>query len=156
MTIEDDIDFLEKVPTLRVLGPTALRILAIGAENQSIPSGDTLFSAGDKADAGYVIQQGSFRLKANPSEGDDKAAVAGPGSLLGEIAMLRDTVRPMTAVAAEESTVMRIPRSLFLKMLEGFPDAAQRLRNHLAARADRTADEIRGVRTSLDPRMRGN
>ena len=32
MSIEDDIAFFERVPTLRLLGRTALRILAIGAD----------------------------------------------------------------------------------------------------------------------------
>ena len=34
MSIEDDIAFIERVPTLRMLGRTALRILAIGAESR--------------------------------------------------------------------------------------------------------------------------
>ncbi len=38
----------------------------------------------------------------------------------------------MTAIAAEPSTVLRIPRSLFLKMLEGFPDSAWRLRDYIS------------------------
>ena len=37
MSIEDDIAFLERVPTLRLLGRTALRILAIGAESRYGP-----------------------------------------------------------------------------------------------------------------------
>jgi hypothetical protein len=32
MTIEDDIAFLDRIPFLRRLGPSALHILAIGAE----------------------------------------------------------------------------------------------------------------------------
>ena len=33
--------------------------------------------------------------------------------------------------------MLRIPRSLFLKMLEGFPDAARKLRDNWAARTER-------------------
>ena len=36
MTIEDDISFFERVPTLNQLGRQALRILAIGAESRYI------------------------------------------------------------------------------------------------------------------------
>ena len=151
MTIEDDIAFLEKVPTLGVLGLNALKILAIGAESRSVLAEETLFSSGEKADAAYVVQQGSFRLKASPSDPDDQAAIVGPGTLLGEFALLTDTLRSMTAIAAEPSVVIRIPRGLFLKMLDGVPEAAERLRNHLAARVDRTANEIRNVSTTLDP-----
>ena len=69
MTIEDDIAFLERVPSFSILGRDALRILAIGAENRYVHSGEVLFSAGDPADAGYVVQDGSFSLSAeNPTE----------------------------------------------------------------------------------------
>ena len=58
--------------------------------------------------------------------------------LLGEMAMMADTYYGMTATATTPSTVMRIPRSLFLKMLEGYPDAARRIRDHIAVRAEQS------------------
>ncbi|MBK5959936.1 hypothetical protein CCR97_17250 [Rhodoplanes elegans] len=148
MSIEDDIGFLASVPTFRLLGPNALRILAIGCESRSLDTGDTLFRGGEPADCGYVVQEGAFRL--DPGRPDGPLVSVGPGVLLGEIALLIDTVRPVTATATEPSTVMRIPRQLFLKMLEGFPDAAFRLRDHLATRAMETADDIAQVRANLD------
>ncbi len=45
---------------------------------------------------------------------------------------MAETVHSMTATATTPSTVMRIPRSLFLKMLDGYPDAARRIRDHVA------------------------
>ena len=61
--IEDDIMFIERVPTLRMLGRDALRILAIGAESRYVHKGEVLFTAGETADCGFVIQEGSFRLE---------------------------------------------------------------------------------------------
>ena len=74
----------------------------------------------------------------------------GPGTLLGELALLTETKRPVTATAREPSTVIRISRSLFLKMLEGYPDAAQRMRDVMMARADQTSREIINIRAALD------
>lgn len=148
MTIEDDIAFFEQVPTLRVLGQQALRILAIGAESRYLHQGDTLFSAGDSADCAYVIQEGSFRLTpANETGGKGTRLPA--GALLGELALVIDTKRLATAVALEPSTVIRISRSLFLKMLEGYPDAALRLRDYMAQRADQSTREMGSVRSAL-------
>jgi CRP-like cAMP-binding protein len=148
MTIDDDIAFMQRVPSLAVLGTAALRILAIGAESRSVYEGEVLFRAGERADAGYVIQRGSFVLKPAQPEGAEET-IAGPGTLLGELALLTDTVRPARATARETSTVIRIPRSLFLKMLEGYPDAAQKLRDDMAARALQTARDMQTVRTKL-------
>ena len=147
MTIEDDIAFLEGIPSLRLLGRDALRILAIGAESRTIHEGISLFGEGEDADCAYVVQEGSFDLVAEKS--NIPASVAGPGTLIGELALLAETKRPVTAVAREPSSVVRIPRQLFLKMLEGYPDAARRMRDAMAARVNQTAGEFARVRSVL-------
>jgi CRP-like cAMP-binding protein len=149
MSIEDDIAFLERVPTLALLGRDALRILAIGADSRYLHDGDVLFSHGEAADAGYVVQEGSLSLA--PVRGEAEPVMVGPGTLLGELALLTETVRPVTATALEPSTVIRIPRSLFLKMLEGYPEAAVRLRENFLTRADDSDVEMHKVRSVLDP-----
>jgi CRP-like cAMP-binding protein len=151
MTIEDDIAFFERVPTLGLLGRDALRILAIGAESRYVHGGEVLFGAGDEADAGFVIQEGSFSL-ASGSAGDDEPLVVGRGALIGELALITETTRPATATALEPSTVLRIPRGLFLKMLDGFPSAAEKLRDILASRSDQSTAAIYAVRGILDAR----
>jgi len=147
MTIEDDIAFFERVPTLSLLGRDALRILAIGAENRYVHSGEALFRAGEAADGAFVVQEGSFSLTANPAFGEN--IKVGPFTLLGELAMITETKRAMTATALEPSSVLRIPRSLFLKMLESFPESARRLRDVLNQRSGRSLSDMFSVRDRL-------
>lgn len=149
MTIEDDIAFLEHIPSFALLGRPALRVLAMGAESRQLQRADVLFHAGEEADCGFVVQKGSLALQAGISEASGQDVIVGPGALLGELALLIDTVRPVTAKAVEPATVIRISRSLFLKMLEGFPESARRLRDHIAARAEQTAQEMSSVRETL-------
>jgi len=150
MSIDDDIAFLNRVPTLALLGREPLRILAIGAENRYVHDGDVLFREGEPADGGYVVQEGAFSLTSQHISPGMRPVTVGPGALLGEIALLTNTVRPATATALEPSSVIRIPRTLFMKMLEGYPDAARRLRKMIADRADQAMEEIRSVRPVLD------
>ena len=147
MTIEDDIAFFERVPILHLLGRGALRILAIGAESRYVHGGEVLFSAGDQAEGGYVVQEGAFSLT---SQRSDEDVTVGPGTLLGELALFAESERVATATATEPSTVLRIPRSLFLKTLESFPEAARKLRDILASRADMSLREIQRVREALE------
>ncbi len=147
MSIEDDIAFLERVPILRRLGAPALRMLAIGAESRDLGAGEVLFHAGDPADGGYVVQRGSLSLQ--PPRASEDEIIAGPGSLLGELALLAETTQSATARAREAATVMRISRSMFLKVLEGYPEAAHRLRDLIAARTDQWARDIENVRAAL-------
>ncbi len=144
MSIEDDIAFLSQVPTLNLLGRDALRILAIGAESRYLRAGELLFGLGDLSDAGFVVQEGQIKLVLGRDSGGHELH-AGPGTLLGETALLVETRRPGTAMAVEETTVLRISRSLFLKTMEGFPDAAARLRDMIAARTANAARDIGDV-----------
>jgi len=138
MSIEDDVALLERVPTLRLLGTTALRMLAIGSEQRNIARGDRLFTAGDDADSGFIVQRGAFRIA------DDHGAevVAGPGDLIGELALLVAMARPSTATALEHSSVIRLARSLFQRVLESDPVAARRLRDEFANRTSQIASDM--------------
>jgi CRP-like cAMP-binding protein len=146
MSIEDDISLFERVPTLGTLGRQALRILAIGAETRYIHGGEVLFSAGEESDCAFVIQEGRFGLSAG---GYNEPLTVGQLALLGEVALLTGTKRPVTATALEPSTVLCIPRPLFLKMLESFPEDARKLRDLMASRLDQTTDEINGISALL-------
>ena len=138
MSIEDDVALLERVPTLRLLGTAALRMLAIGSEQRNVASGDLLFSAGDDADAGFVVQRGAFRIE----DGAGAEMVAGPGALIGELALIVAMQRPSTATALEHSSVIRVARSLFQRVLESDPAAARRLRDEFANRTSQIASDI--------------
>jgi CRP-like cAMP-binding protein len=148
MTVEDDIAFFERVPTLNLLGRQALRILAIGAQTRYVHGGEVLFQAGEDADGGFVVQEGRFNLA--PAADDEKAIAVGPFALLGETALFTESTRPATATALEPSTVLLIPRPLFLKMLDSFPDTARRLRDVFAGRLNQSTQEMSNLREVLD------
>jgi CRP-like cAMP-binding protein len=138
MSIEDDVALLERVPTLRLLGTTSLRMLAIGSEQRDFARGDLLFNAGDEADAGFIVQRGTFRVEDN----NGAELIAGPGALIGELALVVAMPRPSTAMAMEYSSVIRIARSLFQRVLESDPAAARRLRDEFANRTSQIASDI--------------
>ncbi len=160
MTIEDDIAILSRVPTFAKLGFSALQIVAIGSESQHLAEGEILFRAGETTDAGYVVQEGSLKLTPDDPRWSGPSVTFGPGALIGELALVTETVCSATAIAHEPTTVMRISRSLFRKVLEGFPNAARVMRDRFAARAGPVGDELSRLRTILEktgsyrPRLR--
>ena len=149
MGLEDDIALFEQVPPLAALGKQALRILAIGAETRHLQSGAVLFYAGELADGGYVVQEGTLLLEPGTlSEG--KEVTVGPGTLVGELALMTNTVCQSTAIAKEATVVVRIPRNLFRKMLEGYPAAAEKLRESMTQRLETWAQELATVKRALE------
>ena len=147
MSIDDDVALLERVPTLRLLGTTALRMLAIGSEQRDVVGGARLFSAGDDADGGFIVQRGAFRIE----DGAGAEMVAGPGALIGELALITAMRRPSTAIALEHSSVIRVARSLFQRVLESDAAAARRLRDEFASRTSQIASDILMAGAKLTP-----
>ncbi len=107
MSIEDDVALLERVPTLRLLGSAALRMLAIGSELRNFGRGDVLFNAGEEADAGFVVQGGAFRI----DDGISAEIVAGPGTLIGELALVVAMKRPAARPSAGQDAGQGRPRA---------------------------------------------
>jgi CRP-like cAMP-binding protein len=149
MSIEDDIAFFETVPTLAVLGKQALHVLAIGADTRQLPGGAVLFYAGELVDGGYIVQNGSLVVELGTAS-DAATYTVGPGTLLGQLALLRETISPITAFAKEQTVLVRIPRNLFRKMLEGYPAAAKRMRDVMAEQVDSWMHEFTAVSGKLD------
>ena len=138
MSIDDDVALLERVPTLRLLGRESLRMLAIGSEQREVARGAVLFQQGEEADSGFVVQRGGFRV----DDGAGAEMTAGPGTLLGELALVVAMRRPSSATALERSIVIRITRSLFQRVLESDPTAAVRLRDEFINRTSQLASDI--------------
>jgi CRP-like cAMP-binding protein len=59
-------------------------------------------------------------------------------------------VSSSTAIAKEPTVVIRLSRNLFRKTLEGYPAAAEKLRDILAARLAAWNKDLASVRRKLD------
>jgi CRP-like cAMP-binding protein len=149
MALDDDITFFQQVPTFAALGREALQVLAIGAETRHLSTGAVLFYASEITDGAYLVQEGSLVLEPGTFS-DNKEYIVGPGTLVGELALLTDKLSPTTAIAKEPTKVVRISRSLFRKTLEGYPQAAAKLQQIMAERLRVLTDELSGVRRMLD------
>ena len=153
MSIDEDIAILEQVPMLRVLGRGALRMIAMGAETREVQPGEILFRPGDRFDCAYVVQEGTFRLSVDPAL-SGRAIEVGPGSMLGEFALLAEHPEPLSATALDYGLVIRISRSMFSKLLQDDGQAALRLRDYVAHRSQQSLSELLQVRDLLKPDRR--
>jgi CRP-like cAMP-binding protein len=155
MALDDDIGFLNKIPTFRLLGGDGLRIIAISAEAIRMNSGDLLFEEGEQADSGYVVVDGAIVLRSTQDQAGVRPTVAGPGTLIGEMALIVETRRPATASAVKPSTVWRIPRGIFMRVLEGEPRAAVALRRMISERVGSLINDLDVVLPLFDDGAQG-
>jgi CRP-like cAMP-binding protein len=145
MGLNDDIAAMSRVPTLAILEPDALRLLAFAAETRILRAGDVLFRRGEESDAGFIVVSGAIALDAR-DDGSPASYIAGPGTLIGELALLVPVVRPATAIARESSSVMRMSRTLVHRVLAEFPRSALALRKAMTTRLTSFSQELAQLR----------
>ncbi|PPD45500.1 MAG: cyclic nucleotide-binding protein [Methylocystis sp.] len=132
-SLDDDIDNLTRIPLFAIFEPGALRMLAFSSETRLLRAGDALFRRGEESDCGYILTMGAIALLTH-DDGRSPAHVLRPWALIGEIALVTPSLRPVTARALEPSTVLRISRALFHQILEQHPSTAARARDFFRER----------------------
>ena len=131
MALDDHIRILSGVRLFEGFAQDQLRLLAFGAEAMSVSAGKKLYREDDDADSAYIVIRGKVSLY-REQEGDRvEVSTGGPGTVLGEMALIADSRRLTSADAATDAEVLRINRSMFRRILEEYPETAERLRTQI-------------------------
>ena len=142
MTLDTEVQSLRQVPMFRDIDPSRLKLLAFTSERIRFSAGQKFFSQGDAADAAYVILDGKADIVLNNRDGEVKVAELGRNDLVGEMAILADTPRTATVVAAVPSSALRIDKRVFLELLTQFPQMSIAVMRELAHRLERTNAQL--------------
>jgi CRP-like cAMP-binding protein len=145
MSLESDVKLLASLPVFSSLDAEALKLIAFAAETWTFAAGDVLYRQGESSFGGYVIVSGAIALESSQNDGV-ASKIVGPGGLLGELALMAVTKNPATAIARQDSTVLRISRALFLRTLAESPASAQRLRVELGRDLQTFVDDLEQTR----------
>lgn len=150
MALDDDIRILSAVGLFEGFTQEQLRLLAFGAETTALGAGKKLYLEDDIADSAYVVVTGGFVLY---REGGERLVVghAGPGAIMGELALIADTRRLTSASAEVDSQVLRLNRQMFRRILEEYPQVAVQLHQRISAELQAFLHRIEG----LAPRFEG-
>lgn len=149
MTLDQDVAHLRNLPIFAEFSDEQLRLTAFSAEPLNLPEGTVLFREGAAADGGYVVVEGSVRLEAEGPEGAIEKGTAGPGALIGQMALLCATTRPVTATTAEPTRLLAISRRLLKRVLQEYPDMADTLSRALSERLSAMTQELARARLQL-------
>ena len=92
--------------------------------------GDLIFQERDPADAMYVVIEGEVEL----FKGDEPLGAERAGGIVGEMALISNSIRSATARVIEPSRLARISRDQFRDVIVKNPDAALHVMAVLANR----------------------
>ncbi len=114
----------------------------------SLQSGLVLFSEGEAGTSMYVLMEGSAAI----CVGGEVIEVAGPGSLLGEMALVNSSVRSATVITRSDCRVISIDRVQFDALVRESPQFA---RHVMSVMADRLRHMNERLKRSALGRLRG-
>ncbi len=142
LTVVEKVIFLQKVDIFGKIGTEQLAYLAAIAREITTPKGGKIYGEGDPSDALYLVLEGSVRLQRDNRE----IASAAAGEAFGTWALFDEDPRVVTAVAAEDTRLLRIDRDEFVELLADHVQITQGILRTVAGR-------LRGLveRVGIDP-----
>lgn len=96
----------------------------------AVPTGGLIFQKGEQGDRMYIVVSGSVALKA----GDETVETVTAPGLFGEMALIEDTPRALTAVAAQDTELVELPARHFWILVHETPYFAQLVMSVMANR----------------------
>ena len=119
---------------LASMAPDDRAVLAGLLEERAFPAGSCIFRAGSSADGFYVIVEGDVRVEverpavdSDTLDTDGTLGYSGPGSLLGELAVLDGQPRSASAVAETDVLLQHLSTASLQDLLAREPRAAAAL-----------------------------
>ena len=108
-----------------------IRAVFINAKEQrEVASGATVFAEGDTGAEMYGLISGAIELR----KGDQRLDVLEPGDTFGELAIVSEGPRSLTAVATEPSVLAVIDDKAFLFLVHETPTFALQVMRSMADR----------------------
>lgn len=102
-----------------------------------------VFSQGDAAEAVFYIQSGKVKLTVVSQQGKEAVvAILQPGRFLGEGCLAGQLVRMATAIAVEDSALVRIDKDAMLRVLHEVPAFAELFTAYLLTHLIRIREDL--------------
>lgn len=126
----DTTALLEGVAFFDGFSPDELQRVAELCDEVEALEGSVVVDQGDPGTACYVLVSGTASVYVR---GEHVASV-GPGTMIGEMALVDHRPRTATVVADSNLALLRFDSKAFAKLLEEMPKASERLMSILQAR----------------------
>ena len=143
---QDVTSLLSKVDLFSDLDHEELAHVAGVVQLRSLAKDETIFSAGDPADAVYIIATGKVKIVVTSTDGRDFIlTILGAGQVFGEMALLESAPRSAAVITASQVDVLTIRRKDFHQMLTSTPSISKKLLAILSRRLRRANSKMESL-----------
>lgn len=130
MRLNDVAQVIDHAEFFSICSDEQRRMLAFASERVALKPEEALFRKGDVPRGAYVLMSGEL------STLDDRgvqSTIAEPGTVIAELALLTQHPRRAKIVAKVPSEVLLVPRESFLKLVQQFPEVAEKAQIRIKA-----------------------
>ncbi len=130
----DDVAWLSSVPFFEGFSNDDLRRVVDLSQQMEATAGTVLVDQGDPGTQCYVIVEGQASVYVR----GEHVASSGPGSMVGEMALIDHRPRTATVVADTRMKLLRFGTREFRTLLDEMPKASERVMTVLRERLERS------------------
>ena len=135
MSALDAVEALRRVSFFAVLPQEELKLLAAHCMVRRILKDEILVGEGDPCEGLFVVQSGTIKLFKMAENGREQVLVIErAGSTVGEVSVFDGGTFPASALAAEDSTLLFLPKREFLDLCQRNSEVALAVIRSLAWR----------------------
>lgn len=142
MVSDKNAELLGGVSLFHGLSSGQLSAIAAKGKKEFLESGETIVKARSKFKAAYLVLSGTVETRPSKKSGLQYETYDA-GSLIGEMAMLTDTIAAMDVVATKRVRALAISREALYEVLEEDPGIAFHLSDKVTERLLRVANDLR-------------
>lgn len=111
--------FLPLLPFLEGFDAEGIEELVAGSRAFELPRGGAVFAAGAPAPACYLVVRGALEVSVAEGGRERRVAIAGPGELVGYLAVLEGAPHGASARAREDACLLELKASRFMELYSG-------------------------------------
>lgn len=149
MSLEKNATMLARLPFFRAFADQQIRLIAFGSDSRNLERGVALFRMDEPAESAFLVLEGTIELSSDRTGMRLTRDIVRAGSLIGPLALLCETTRPVHAEAVTRSVIVEIKRDMVRRVLTEYPDAARRLRTTLTEDLNRFIGDLNRAETLL-------
>lgn len=142
MMLASEVQTLQRIAMFRDVEPAKLKLLAFTGERITYQPGEKIFEEGEASDAVYAIVDGQVEITRLDGGKIVQVGSLGAGSIVGEIGVMCDHDRSVTAVAKAKTCALRMPRQVFIDMMRESPQFALAVTRWLANLTERMVQNL--------------
>jgi CRP/FNR family transcriptional regulator, cyclic AMP receptor protein len=135
-------DQLKAIPIFAALSDAALAAIDKGMVLKKLPPGAVLVEEGAVEGCAFAVLSGRLKVSTAASGRAIALNIVGPGTLIGELALLDPSPRSASAVALDPVRVLVLHRRDLVPILRRHPDAALCMMTALARQIRQRSDDL--------------